>query len=117
MSDIIVFVPKNIEHMQEITDLLRMHNIKTTDSIQDATIILTTNNLKNNLENLALLLQMEEQRINTEHKLEIIPRVIEPFSLQETNKKTYTKYQVQKNFNGTKQIMYKSVCFNRGRKR
>ena len=104
------------EHEQsaKIADLLRMHNIKTTNNIQEATIVLS----KNNLTDLAMLLRMEEQRIEAEHKIELVPPcIMEPVLLSETNKKTYTKYQVQKKFNKTKQIMYKHTCFNRIRKR
>ncbi len=113
MSDIIVFISPSFEQEQtaRIADLLRIHNIKTINNIQEATVILTPNNLKNDLTSLALSLKMEEL------KIELVPHILEPISLPETNKKTYTKYQIQKKFNKTKQIIYKHTCFNRVRKR
>lgn len=119
MKDIIVFISPNFEQKQtaKIADLLRIHDIKTINNIHEATVILTPNNLKNNLANLALSLKMEELRIEAEQKLEFVPHVLEPNSLPETNKKTYTKYQIPKKFNKTKQIMYKHACINRVRKR
>ena len=117
MSDIVVFVPPKLfehERSARITALLHMHNINTTNNIKDATVVL----VQNNLPELAMLLRMEELRFEAEHKIEIVtPHVIEPVLLSETNKKTYTKYQIQKKFNQTKQIMYKHTCFNRVRKR
>ena len=108
MKDIIVFIsPRNFEH-EQIADLLRIHNIKTTHNIHEATVVLA----KDKTIDISQVLSIPEDNI-----IEHIPHIKEPILLPEPNKKTHTKYQTQKNFNKVKQTIYKHTCFNRGHKR
>lgn len=108
MNNITIFIPSDFELSAKIADLLRINNIKTTNNIHEATVVLA----KDNSIDIDKLLEIAIQRI------ESVPPIIEPILLlSEKNKKTYTKYQIQKNFNKAKQIQYKHAYLNRIRKR